>query len=115
MLCGVDNCTRNHHRLLHQDIRSPAVTLNIENAAPSIKVILKMLPVQLRGPGGIGDVIAFFDDDSNNTLLYSSIAVKLGLKGILTLLCCNWTSNINRKSYVGNITIFRNEQMFCDE
>jgi hypothetical protein len=96
MICGVDNCTRNHHRLLHKDIRSAAVTLNIENAAPSIKV-MKMLPVQLRGPGGIVDVITLFDDVSNNTLLDSSIALKLGLKGILTPLCCNSTNNITRQ------------------
>jgi hypothetical protein len=47
MICGVDNCTRNHDRLLHKDIRPPAVTLNIENAAPPIKVTLKMLPIRL--------------------------------------------------------------------
>jgi hypothetical protein len=44
-----------------------------------------MLPVQLRRSDGIVDVIAFFDDGSNNTLLYSSIAVKLGLKGTFKL------------------------------
>jgi hypothetical protein len=48
MICGVDNCTRNHHRLLYKDIRLPAVTLNIENAAPPIKGTLKMLPAQHR-------------------------------------------------------------------
>jgi hypothetical protein len=48
IICGVDNCTKNHHRLLHKDIRPPAVTLNIENAAPLIKVTLKMLPIRLR-------------------------------------------------------------------
>jgi hypothetical protein len=53
--------------------------------------------VQLRGPGGIVDVIEFFDDGSQITLLDSSIAVKHGLKGIPTLLCCNWTSNVTRQ------------------
>jgi hypothetical protein len=86
MICGVDSCTRNHHQLLQKDIGSPAVTLNIENAAPPIKVILKMLSVQLRGPVGIADVIPFFDDSSNITLLDSSNAVKLGLKGIHTFM-----------------------------
>jgi hypothetical protein len=53
------------------DIRPPSVT---ENTAPPIKVIMKRLPVQFRG---IVDVLAFFDDGSNITLLDSSITVKL--------------------------------------
>jgi hypothetical protein len=53
------------------DIRPPSVT---ENTAPPIKVIMKRLPVQFRG---IVDVLAFFDDGSNITLLDSNITVKL--------------------------------------
>jgi hypothetical protein len=53
--------------------------------------------LQRGGPGGIVDVIEFFDDGSKITLLDSSIAVKLGLKGIPTLFCCNWTSNVTRQ------------------
>jgi hypothetical protein len=67
---------------------------------------LKMLPVQLRR---IVDVIAFFADGSNITLLDSSIAAKLGLKGIPTPLCCNWTSNIIRQDD------WSDKVMFCDE
>jgi hypothetical protein len=65
---------------------SSSYTINIENTAPPIKLILKMLPVQFRG---IVDVIEFFDDGSNITLLDSSITVKLGLKDIPTPLYCN--------------------------
>jgi hypothetical protein len=87
--------------VLHKNIRSPAVTLNIENATPLIKVSLKVLPMQLRGPGGIVDVITFFDDSSDITLLDSSIAVKLGLNGIPTPLCCNWRSNTTPGKMIG--------------
>jgi hypothetical protein len=53
-----------------------------------------MLPVQVLGPKGIVNIVAFMDDGSNVTLLDSTVAEKIGATGQRVLLCCNVTDQL---------------------
>jgi hypothetical protein len=67
---------------------------NVDNKKKN--VILKMLPVQVRGPKGIVNIVALIDDGSNVTLLDSTVAEKIGATGQRVQLCCNWSAGMSR-------------------
>ncbi|XP_065088324.1 uncharacterized protein LOC135709839 [Ochlerotatus camptorhynchus] len=100
-VCGVNECQKRHHRLLHYDPK-PEQPLTTTNATvtvhrqPVTSTLFKILPVTLYGKTGI-DTYAFLDDGSSTTLLEQSIADELGVDGKVQSLCMQWTSGINKK------------------
>ncbi|KAL0883911.1 hypothetical protein ABMA27_015979 [Loxostege sticticalis] len=105
--CGVNNCTRRHHALLHgnagPDDRNKAST-NTPNSpqdasnnidephraaddvvattcgvpATDIRGLLKILPVTLEGPRGTTDTFALLDEGSTATLIDGDVATRIG-------------------------------------
>jgi hypothetical protein len=105
--CGVNQCTRNHHRLLHQDTvqpqpqqqplqqrtHNPETTLiHVDESAVRTKaVLLRIVPVVLKGPTGEFSTFALLDDASTVTMVDNSVAEKIGVQGPASTLCCVWT------------------------
>ena len=104
--CGIDGCSRNHHRPLHgsealsetgsmtmlphaDDGRrpdvpregSPAVTLTSCNAqTPTESYLFRTVPVWMKANGRKVKINAILDDASNGTFLNEAVAVILGLQ-----------------------------------
>ncbi|XP_065078771.1 uncharacterized protein LOC135701764 [Ochlerotatus camptorhynchus] len=101
-VCGVNECQKRHHRLLHYDPK-PEQPLTTTNATvtvhrqPVTSTLFKILPVTLYGKTGTIDTYAFLDDGSSTTLLEQSIADELGVDGKVQSLYMQWTSGINKK------------------
>ena len=87
-VCGVDNCKKKHHKLLHHSKR---VYNNPENSSQhlgiashtrhSSRVLLQVVPVILQGPAKSCGIYVMFDLGSTCSLIQSSLADKLGLDG----------------------------------
>lgn len=92
--CGIDGCTRHHHSLLH--VRKAVTTSPAANAAPTTdgtvltvqtspvqrsKVLLKICPVTVIGPGGEEDTFALLDEGSTATLIDAELARKINARG----------------------------------
>ncbi|XP_055605274.1 uncharacterized protein LOC129753482 [Uranotaenia lowii] len=109
--CGVNNCSKRHHRLLHfeasysngshSDHSNPNIAPT-ENATVTVhreitsSTLFRMLPVTLYGKLGSVDTFAFLDDGSSVTLVEESLANALGADGSTTSLCVQWTEGINK-------------------
>lgn len=83
-------CKRWHHHLLHETKHveqsskmESEVTNNVlqVNTTRAKKAYLKMVPVELYGPKGSARVLALLDEGSTVTMLNSSVADQIGLKG----------------------------------
>lgn len=101
--CGVMGCGRFHHQLLHKtdihrtDNSKPEIGATATvMSSKSDGVILKMVPVRLRGPSGEIDIVAFMDEGSTTTMIDSEVAKKIGATGPVKPLCCMWTGGISR-------------------
>ncbi|XP_062545514.1 uncharacterized protein LOC134212033 [Armigeres subalbatus] len=107
--CGVDGCEIYHHKLLHtarfSSLENPKTTCGAKSKAvvhqnmhSSMKYSLfRYLPVTIHGNGQQIQTYAFLDDGSSSTLLESSIASSLGIKGPTDCLSLTWTGNISRE------------------
>ncbi|XP_055589038.1 uncharacterized protein LOC129741339 [Uranotaenia lowii] len=95
--CGVNNCQKRHHKLLHYDPSpsSPTAVVTIHRKI-SASVLYRMLPVTLIGPKGKVETYAFLDDGSSVTLIENALAEKIGAEGIATSLCIQWTGGVNK-------------------
>lgn len=107
-VCGVNNCDRFHNSLLHkntENLRTPEAITHLTHT--NSNTLLKILPVKLKGPNGIMEIVALLDEGSTTTLLDSSVAKQLGLTGPISPLCCKWTGDIFR--YENNSQIVQAE------
>ncbi|XP_059048070.1 uncharacterized protein LOC131843444 [Achroia grisella] len=85
--CGIDDCPRMHHKLLHY--RAASETQKTETATVSTGVsltrsprsYLKILPVKIVGPRASIDTFALLDDGSTVTLIDEEIATRVGAEG----------------------------------
>ncbi|XP_055714978.1 uncharacterized protein LOC129809187 [Phlebotomus papatasi] len=112
MVCGVDGCSVQHHKLLHprQEQETPARTVaaaatsatqteNVGHVATNITshtVLLKILPIILTGPKGSMETYAFLDDGSTVTMIDEEVAETLGLEGNVKSLSVRWTGNVTQ-------------------
>lgn len=100
--CGVEECRRKHHPLLHQDRpRDEGQTSEVpedkdeeethETVTHMAKsyntnvngfVNLMVLPVKIRGPRGVFQTYAMLDSGSTVTVIDAAFATEVGLKGI---------------------------------
>ncbi|XP_037047880.1 uncharacterized protein LOC119082466 [Bradysia coprophila] len=110
LLCGESGCTIKHHRLLHNSTKvevppktpakkdeTEANNVHSAHQVNKIVVLRRYIPVVLHGPKGSINVIAFFDDGSDMTLVEHWVAQRLGITGKPEELYLKWTAKIVRK------------------
>lgn len=130
--CGLSKCMRYHNRLLHEDgnsnrnenvadrrrisddgnvtttatngADSTAVTTIVDNSL-SRRTLFKFLPVQLKGPKGCVNVIAFIDDGSKISLLEEKVAEQIGLQGPSSNLSLGWIGGKTSKEISKKINL----------
>lgn len=113
-LCGINNCTANHHKILHNNettlnpkatIFKPVTILNCQDR--SLRVLFKILPVNISGPKGVVRTFAFLDDGSNITLMNQDIADQIGASGNKSKLQLKWFGNMgsSEEAMVTDVTI----------
>lgn len=103
--CNEENCDKFHHQLLHSTPKfSHPVSSDVKNeitSEPNLHVhdqqkccsLLKIIPIQLKGPKMILNSYAMLDEGSTVTLIDSNIANQLGLDGPSKHLRLQWTNN----------------------
>ncbi|XP_055920797.1 uncharacterized protein LOC129952301 [Eupeodes corollae] len=117
LLCGVDGCTRKHHKLLHNsaaDSTPPRMQIgstlgchynrcddNIQN-----NILFRIIPVKLYGINKTCNTFAFLDGGSSLTLIDDELACDLNLAGRSENLCLKWTSETTRVEENSRIVIF---------
>jgi hypothetical protein len=85
LICGVNGCTKHHHRSLHGSTTTFVLSVNSVNSdewethyvSVSHVTLLTMQKVSTVS----GDLSCFFDDGSTCCLILKSTAKRLGLKG----------------------------------
>ncbi|XP_062709477.1 uncharacterized protein LOC134288485 [Aedes albopictus] len=98
-VCGINDCPKRHHRLLHFEPPAAAKTTSAVvtvHSQLSSTTLFRILPVTLFGRKGQVDTYAFLDDGSSVTLVERSIADALGVSGELETLHIEWTGGINK-------------------
>ncbi|XP_055623744.1 uncharacterized protein LOC129767148 [Toxorhynchites rutilus septentrionalis] len=98
-ICGINDCPKRHHRLLHFD--PPTAFKNTDAVVAvhrqlSSSTLFRILPVTLFGKNGQFNTYAFLDDGSSVTLVERSIANALGVSGEMETLHIEWTGGINK-------------------
>lgn len=80
------------------DNKDNTLVTTIIGSSLSKKTLFKFVPMQLRGPSGFVNVIAFVDDGSKISLFEEDVAKQIGLQGPKSNLSLGWiggkTSNI---------------------
>ena len=77
LVCGINGCTKHHHRSLHGSTTAFVAGINALHAENEDSVLLSMQSVSTAS----GNVNCFFDDGSNRCLILHSTAERLGLIG----------------------------------
>ncbi|XP_055918440.1 uncharacterized protein LOC129950533 [Eupeodes corollae] len=106
-ICGENNCTRKHHRLLHNvnagqgsptngTVGVHSKELSVSKSYVTDPVLFRVVPVFLYGRGTRIKTFAFLDDGSSVTLIDKEIAKKLNVQGTPRPLCLKWTGNTSR-------------------
>uniref|UniRef100_A0A182NCC3 Peptidase aspartic putative domain-containing protein n=1 Tax=Anopheles dirus TaxID=7168 RepID=A0A182NCC3_9DIPT len=91
--CGVNNCSVQHHALLHVDDGS----FDSPNSGHNDGALLKYVPVVLHGPGGRVETYAFLDDGSTSTFMDHDLLSELGITGTPHPLHLQWTGGVRKE------------------
>lgn len=105
--CGINNCERLHHNLLHKDSVEEKPETKGENKSAIVQqsrlnthqiygenTLLPIIPVILSHNGRNVKTFAFFDEGSTITLVETRYSLQLGLSGSRRNLCLRWTNGI---------------------
>lgn len=105
--CPVEGCTFRHHQILHkyisrenapnQEVNCHIATEEETNLCVNYKrhdILLRIVPVELRGPNGKINTYALLDEGSTITMIDSSIADSIGALGPQDPLTVRWTNSI---------------------
>ncbi|XP_055584832.1 uncharacterized protein LOC129737696 [Uranotaenia lowii] len=96
--CEIRSCRGAHHTLLH--CNEEAVNITVAECNPhhqrDRQVIFRMIPITLYHGGNTVETLAFLDEGASTTLVESSLADSLGVKGIPEPLVIVWTGNVKR-------------------
>uniref|UniRef100_A0A336MV93 CSON005244 protein n=1 Tax=Culicoides sonorensis TaxID=179676 RepID=A0A336MV93_CULSO len=87
-------CQSYHNKLLHLDREENTFHVNDAN-----NVLLRIGEVKLKGPKGIKNFFAFFDEGSTASMIDEKIAEELGLSGPKSSITYRWTNEIVRTDY----------------
>lgn len=89
--CGVNNCHRPHHPMLHEDppaapmpsssTSEAVLSVAPTDAAGSRSILLKMCPVVIVGPRGEMNTYALLDEGATITLIDEDLAQSIGADG----------------------------------
>lgn len=84
---GIEASTSNytHAEAIHQTSREGET-----------EILLRIIPVNLKGPGGEINTYALFDEAATTTLIESRIADEIGLDGPIEPLCYQWLNEVSR-------------------
>ena len=77
LVCGINGCTKHHHRTLHSSKTPYIAGKNALNAENEDTVLLSMQEISTPS----GKINCFFDDGSNRCLILESAVKRLGLIG----------------------------------
>ncbi|XP_062709727.1 uncharacterized protein LOC134288558 [Aedes albopictus] len=94
-VCGLNECNRRHHKMLHRMEPSNPLGAVVEDQTRS--AILKYVPVRVSGPKGTLSTTAFIDDGSSLTLIEADVAAAIGVTGCKSPVSFTWTGNIRRE------------------
>ena len=113
-VCGVNNCFKNHHSLLHRDPDDPAAqpTTTQDLISCHVKqyvdeVLFQIIPVTLYNAEKSVSIYAFIDDGANATMLDWEIAKQLGLHGKVDTLKLQWLNgkSVSEQTEIVNVMI----------
>lgn len=94
--CGQDGCSSSHHRLLHSTTpHSKRKNSEVQETSAHVnhqsnRILLKVLPVTLKGPAGSMQTFALLDGGSSVTLVAEEVAKKIGATGPRENLKLSW-------------------------
>ncbi|XP_036329696.1 uncharacterized protein LOC118741829 [Rhagoletis pomonella] len=101
--CGVNGCSKKHHPLLHSEgnegtnkLENDQAVVSTHRADNTSSQYFRMIPVQLHAAGKTINIFAFLDEGSSVTLIDGSTFKKLGIKGVPSPICLQWTSETTR-------------------
>ena len=111
-VCGMNGCTKHHHRSLHGSTTPFVASINTLNSEASdlmhsnAPVLLSLQTLPTRS----GNIVGFFDDGSDCSLILNSAAERLGLKGeAIVMQVTTVTGVVKTNSHVYTITIMDQE------
>ena len=113
-VCGMNGCTKHHHRSLHGSTTPFIANINsLYSEGPKSDVMNSNAPVLLSMqniPTVSGNIISFFDDGSDCSLILNSAAKRLGLKGEAVVMeITTVTGVVKTDSHVYIVTILDRE------
>lgn len=102
--CGIEGCNRRHHRILHEgQISRPEMIDSETNAiVHSGRCLYKYIMVNVQGPKGSQQVLAFIDEGSKTSLIEQKLADELGLMGSKRMINLKWIGGATQK-YEGSL------------
>ncbi|XP_062537796.1 uncharacterized protein LOC134206123 [Armigeres subalbatus] len=108
-------CKKNHHELVHSDesTRSPRYhrTEHQENVCnvngKNMNTLLRVGKVKIRGPKGVEEVFALFDEGSSLSMMDAAVAENIGLRGPIAPVTYRWTNGILHKEEQSMLLSFR--------
>ena len=112
--CGTDGCNERHHPVLHSSPRIVQEAVQVTHTTAhsststtrSPEVLLRVLPVTLRGPTGTIDTFALCDEASTVTMVDEDLANQLGARGPVEPLTLRWTDDTTlRENHSRHVTL----------
>lgn len=115
--CGIENCQKFHNNILHNldnhkkinEVSMSNVSLpNKDNDQDRIvekinffqednpTILLRIIPVKLRGPKKEISTYALLDEAATTTMIDSKVAQEIGLDGPVEPLCYQWLNNVTK-------------------
>ncbi|XP_039451485.2 uncharacterized protein LOC120430439 [Culex pipiens pallens] len=95
--CNVGSCKERHHPLLHPP--GPPAPLSTDchvHSSEQHPVIFRVVPIKIYHDGRTFDVVAFLDEGSSFSLMDSSVADQMKLKGTRKPILVKWTAGMSR-------------------
>ncbi|XP_062704072.1 uncharacterized protein LOC134286474 [Aedes albopictus] len=111
-------CKKNHHELVHTDEPARNSRISRTDAASSddnvcnfngknTNTLLRVGKVKIRGPQGVAEVFALFDEGSSLSMMDAAVAESLGLRGPIAPVTYRWTNGILHKEEQSMMLSFR--------
>ncbi|XP_075151975.1 uncharacterized protein LOC142226001 [Haematobia irritans] len=114
-VCGINQCTRKHNRLLHKDeinqteenVHCPDERVSCHVDKRNVDVLFQIIPIKLYHQEKEVSIYAFIDDGANATMLDWEVARQLGMKGKPDTLKLQWlnSKSISERTEVIDIVV----------